>query len=378
MELKAGYKKTDVGVIPYDWELKELGEIADIFVGRDLKEKNFSPYQDNVFKYPVYSNTVDSEGLFGYYDIAEYKGDSVTVVGRGVGLGTAFKRNGEYSAIGRLLVLFPNRSVDAVYITEYINNKVKIFEESSGIPQLTGISLSKYKILVPAIPEQRAIAAALSDVDALIAALDRLIAKKRDIKHAAMQELLTGKRRLPGFNEQWGTKTILEIAPLQRGFDLPTAHIKHGIYPVVYSNGVLNYHTEYRVRGPGVVTGRSGTIGSVNYVEQNFWPHNTSLWVTDFKKNNPKFIYYLYSFIGFGRFGTGSGVPTLNRNDVHALRLDIPKNCNKPESMASVLSDMDAEIVAFENRRKKTLALKQGMMQELLAGRIRLARGGAA
>ena len=85
--------------------------------------------------------------------------------------------------------------------------------------------------------------------------------------------------------KEWKVKKVLDFAPLQRGFDLPTDKIVKGKYPVVYSNGILNYHDEYKAKGPGVVTGRSGTIGKVTYVESDYWPHNTSLWVTDFKGN---------------------------------------------------------------------------------------------
>ena len=90
--------------------------------------------------------------------------------------------------------------------------------------------------------------------------------------------------------KEWEVKRILDFAPLQRGFDLPTEKIVKGAYPVVYSNGILNFHIEYKAKGPGVVTGRSGTIGKVTYVESDYWPHNTSLWVTDFKGNNPKYV----------------------------------------------------------------------------------------
>jgi type I restriction enzyme S subunit len=119
------------------------------------------------------------------------------VVGRGVGLGTAFKRNGGYGAIGRLLVLFPETNVDTKYLSEYINHRVKIFEESSGIPQLTGISLSNYKIpLPPSKEEQTSIATILNDMDAEIKGLEQEHNKYRALKQGMMQELLTGKTRL--------------------------------------------------------------------------------------------------------------------------------------------------------------------------------------
>ncbi|CAN5526708.1 hypothetical protein BH11PLA2_BH11PLA2_47290 [soil metagenome] len=220
--------------------------------------------------------------------------------------------------------------------------------------------------------EQEAIAGALSDADALIESLEQLVAKKRQIKHGAMQELLTGQRRLPGFKDEWEEKRLGLVAPFQRGFDLPTRTLKQGLYPVVYSNGIMNHHAEFQVKGPGVVTGRSGTIGNITFVEQDFWPHNTSLWVTSFKGNDPKYIFYLYSRIGFNRFATGSGVPTLNRNDVHALSLAIPSDPSEQTAIAAVLSDMDAEIAGLEAKLAKARLIKAGMMQELLTGRIRL------
>ena len=101
--------------------------------------------------------------------------------------------------------------------------------------------------------------------------------------------------------EDWEVKRIGDFAPLQRGFDLPTDKIVKGEYPVVYSNGILNYHNEFKVKAPGVVTGRSGTIGKVTYVESDYWPHNTSLWVTDFKNNNPKYVFHLYKHLDLSK-----------------------------------------------------------------------------
>ncbi|CAK7054960.1 MAG: hypothetical protein PETM_02325 [Petrimonas sp.] len=182
-QLPKGYKNTEVGLIPEDWEVKPIGTFTAISVGRDLKESNFSTYQDSKYQYPVFSNTVSDFGLYGYYDVAEYFGESLTIVGRGVGLGTAFARKGGFGAIGRLLVLFPENNIDVNFLTEYINHRVKIFSESGGIPQLTGVSISKYRIpLPPTKAEQTAIATALSDADALINSLSTLIAKKRNIK----------------------------------------------------------------------------------------------------------------------------------------------------------------------------------------------------
>ena len=113
----------------------------------------------------------------------------------------------------------------------------------------------------------------------------------------------------------------------------------------------------------------------MHYVEEDFWPHNTSLWVTSFRGNAPKFVFYVLQFVGLERFATGSGVPTLNRNDVHSHRIEIPSSSEEQQAIATVLSDMDAEIAALEQKLAKTRALNRGMMQELLTGPDAVAAG---
>ena len=145
----------------------------------------------------------------------------------------------------------------------------------------------------------------------------------------------------------WREVKIIDFSPLQRGFDLPAARIKEGTYPVVYSNGIKNYHSEYKAKAPGVVTGRSGTIGEVTYVTQDYWPHNTSLWVTDFKGNHPKFVFYFLQNLRLDRFYAGSGVPTLNRNDVHKKSVLIP-TLPEQKAIASLLEKWDTTIEKTE------------------------------
>jgi type I restriction enzyme S subunit len=171
--------------------------------------------------------------------------------------------------------------------------------------------------------------------------------------------------------EEWEVKSLGEIAPLQRGFDLPATRIKHGPYPIVYSNGIMNHHEIAMVSGPGVVTGRSGTLGKVHYVERDYWPHNTSLWVTRFN-GDPRFVYYLYTGIGFERFASGSGVPTLNRNDAHAYRTAIPSSLPEQRAIAEALSDVDGLLGALDRLIAKKRDLKQATMQQLLTGQTRL------
>lgn len=171
--------------------------------------------------------------------------------------------------------------------------------------------------------------------------------------------------------DDWEISSIKNLCPLQRGFDLPRKQAIEGAFPVIYSNGTLNSHNTFQVKSPGVVTGRSGTIGKVVYVEDNFWPHNTTLWVTNFHGNNPKYIYYLLTSIGLHRWGTGSGVPTLNRNDVHEILVAKPTT-NEQKRIADTLSDIDSLITSLEKLIGKKKLIKQGAMQELLTGKKRL------
>ena len=159
---------------------------------------------------------------------------------------------------------------------------------------------------------------------------------------------------------------MTDIAPLQRGFDLPTQEVEEGEYPVVYSNGILRYHKTYKCEAPGLVTGRSGSIGSFTFIgEGKYWPHNTSLWVTDFNKNHPLFIYYLYQTINISQYASGSSVPTLNRNDVHRHSTNIP-SLNEQIKIAALLEKTDKRIDTQRKIIEKYESLIRGISNKLL------------
>lgn len=176
--------------------------------------------------------------------------------------------------------------------------------------------------------------------------------------------------RFKGFEGEWEEQKIKDIAPLQRGFDLVKEKIVPGKYPIGYSNGILGFHNEYKAKGPGVFTGRSGTIGNIHYTESNYWPHNTSLWVTDFKGNNEKFIYYFYKKIDLKRFNAGSTVPTLNRNDVHDLKRFIPMK-EEQDKIAAFLTLIDRKIEKQDEKIEKLEQFKKGMMQKIFSQKLR-------
>ena len=149
----------------------------------------------------------------------------------------------------------------------------------------------------------------------------------------------------------WPKVPLVKVATLQRGFDLPVKKRTPGNFPVFAANGVHGSHRESKVKGPGVVTGRSGTIGKVHYVDNDFWPLNTSLYVKDFNGNDPKWIYYMLANFRLERFSQGAGVPTLNRNLVHHIEIPLPP-LPEQKRIAAILDKADAI------RRKRWQAIK--------------------
>ncbi len=143
--------------------------------------------------------------------------------------------------------------------------------------------------------------------------------------------------------QKWNILDFKDVCTLQRGFDLPANNRQPGAYPLVAANGISDYVSEYKVAGPGVTTGRSGTLGKCFYIRENFWPLNTSLWVKDFKGNDAYFIYLLISSLDFSNFNAGSGVPTLNRNHLDLIRISLPPKTQQ-KKIAEIISSFDEKI----------------------------------
>jgi type I restriction enzyme, S subunit len=173
-------------------------------------------------------------------------------------------------------------------------------------------------------------------------------------------------------SESWSTKLLGDVTTLQRGFDLPQRLRTPGVVPIITSSGFEDTHNEARVAAPGVVTGRYGTIGGVFFVREDFWPLNTTLYVRDFHENDPLFIFYLLATIDFASHSGKSGVPGVNRNDLHKLQVSVPPTKAEQEAIAEALSDADSLIESLEQLIAKKRQIKQGAMQELLTGKQRL------
>lgn len=166
------------------------------------------------------------------------------------------------------------------------------------------------------------------------------------------------------FPDNWKKLSLKDIAPLQRGFDLPNDKLENGPYPVGYSNGIKKYHSSFQSEGPGVWTGRSGTIGNVFYTDESYWPHNTTLWVTDFKGNHPRYIYHLYSNMRFERKMAGTGVPTLNRNDIHKLSASIPR-VDEQILLSDHIDDLLNKLEQAKDHESKTKQVQKSILNKV-------------
>jgi type I restriction enzyme S subunit len=178
-----------------EWEVKRLDEIFSITAGRDLIKESYSQIRDDDHPFPIYSNSLENRGLYGYTGIARHKENSITITARGT-IGRANARDHKFDAIGRLLVLEPKKELNCFFISEYLNNKVVFSIESTGVPQLTSPQASKYLVIYPNPVEQTTIATILSDMDAEIESLEQKRNKYTMLKQGMMQQLLTGRIRI--------------------------------------------------------------------------------------------------------------------------------------------------------------------------------------
>ena len=229
-------------------------------------------------------------------------------------------------------------------------------------------------VVPPTTEEQRDIATALSDVDALLDGLDRLIAKKRDIKQAAMQQLLTGKTRLPGFEGEWEVKRLGDICSMKSGEGITSANIdQHSKFPCYGGNGLRGYTETYTHEGDYSLIGRQGALcGNVVRVSGKFFASEHALVVTPSPDTDVDWLSIMLDRMSLNQYSESSAQPGLSAAKLLVLDMIWPLAKEEQAAIATLLSDMDTEIEALEKRRAKTADLKQAMMQELLTGRTRL------
>jgi type I restriction enzyme S subunit len=436
MELKPGYKRTDLGVIPEDWDVKEFEKIGQVIDGdRGVNYPSKEEFSSSGHCLFLSAKNVTKEGFeFSEFEFITQEKDSllnkgklvksdVVLTTRGTVGNVAFFDDSvpyEHIRINSGMVILRNKGVnlETTYLyrvlqSRLVQDQIDKIVFGSAQPQLTVGGIEKFQIPIPpTIEEQRAIAAILDDVDALITALDRLIAKKRAIKQGAMQQLLTGKTRLPGFGkipakykqtEIGATPEDWEVGQLggclmdtpDYGINAPAVPYSDRL-PVyiritdITDDGRFSAENIVSVEGAetqrhflnvgDLVLARTGASVGKSYL---YNPDDGKLVFAGFlirvrpnpTKLDPRF---LAAYLTTGSYWSWvkvmsmrSGQPGINSTEYAQLPIPIPP-LPEQHAIAAILSDMDAEIAALERKRDKTRILKQGMMQTLLTGEIRL------
>lgn len=393
-EIPEGYKQTEVGVIPEDWEIDKIRNLTSITTGA----KNTQDKVDNG-DYPFFVRSSIVERINSY----SFDGEAVLTAGDGVGTGKIYHYiNGKFDFHQRVYKISDfSEKLNGYYFHLFFSNnfynRIMSMTAKSSVDSVRREMIANMLISFPPTKaEQEAIAEAVSDADALIESLEKLIAKKRNIKQGMMQQLLTGKKRLPGFNGKWETKILKEIAqiPVTDGPHLTPKFLQDGI-PFLSVNNLVNnridladlryiskedhvlFSKKCKPEKDDLLLGKAASVGRVAIVdldiEFNIWSPIALIRIND--QNVPKFIYYCIQSQPITRqielFTNSSSQGNIGMGDIEKLEFLLPSN-EEQRAIAQILSDMDAEIEGLEQKRDKYKAIKQGMMQELLSGKTRL------
>jgi type I restriction enzyme S subunit len=418
---RTAHQPSEVGPIPADWSVVPLHAIAKVTSGKRLPMGHF--VGDRVTAHPYIRVTDMRIGTVALDDIKYVPDEAYPPITNY----RIFKADLFISVAGTLGVVgkIPD-ALDGANLTEnadriseircdrdylmyillspVIQDVIESEQTVGAQPKLALARIRKFSIpLPPTATEQRAIATALSDVDALISGLERLIAKKRDIKQAAMQQLLTGQTRLPGFSGGWEVKRLADVGDCLRGvayrgdadlFPHDTGQTKR----LLRSNNVQNATvvatdvqfvnsacvSEHQILRAGDVlicmaNGSKALVGKAGYFDRDdgfeytFGAFMGVFRCTDVAER--RFVFYLFQTSRYrdyiNNLLAGSSINNLTPASVMSLEFSLPEKAEQT-AIATVLSDMDAELSAVESHLAKTRAIKQGMMQELLTGRTRL------
>jgi len=389
--IPTGYKQTEIGTIPVDWDVKKLGELFEITSSKRVFQSEWKTHGIPFYRareLAVLSETgfVDNELFISPEMYQAFKsGYGVPQVGdilvTGVGtLGKVYVVLGDhdfYFKDGNIIWFKVNGKVESnflkqLYLTRLIKKQIEDASAGTTVGTYTITGAKKTTIPYPPLNEQTAIAEALGGIDVFITKLETLIEKKKNIKQGAMQELLTGKRRLPGFSGAWEKKTLGQVLKIKHGKSQKNVVAVNGKYPILASGGEIGRADEYLYNRPSVLIGRKGTIDIPQYMDKPFWTVDTLFYSEITEENEGKFIFYKFQLINWYLYNEASGVPSLNAKTIERIETHFPPTKFEQTSIVNILSDLDIEIEKLESQLTKYQNLKQGMMQVLLTGKIRL------
>lgn len=399
-EVKPGYKRTEIGVIPEDWDFNSIESVTPIGGQNGIVDGPFGSNLKTIHYrksgIPIITSGYVTTGKFEaneylYVDKKKFEEEKRSAVKAGdIVMAKIGARCGSSAILphhhpigilsgNALKITVDQTRHSTFYIWKvlwdlYSGGRIDELKTVGAQPAISMANLKKYKIQLPQLTEQHAIESALSDMDALISSQDQLIAKKRDIQQAAMQQLITGQRRLPGFTDSWPKKRLGEIATLYQPETISQSIFTEGGYPVFGANGVIGSFSRYNHENPQITISCRGNCGTVNKTPPQSWITGNAMVVSIEGRQNIyfDFIYHLLKSKDFSSIVTGSGQPQIVRGPLADFEISMPSGVDEQIAIASILSDMDTELATLEARREKACQLKQGMMQELLTGRTRL------
>lgn len=394
MELMPGYKQTEVGVIPEDWETGTLAQfwsvidckhvtapftpsgypIASI---REVQSKHVNlsncKYTDKYF----YDLLIEGGRQPRVGDLIMSRNATVGEVAQVTGLHPDFAMGQDVCLLQRRRKEFSATYLQAVLQSPSTLDQLASMMVGSTFKRANVEQIRSLKVAMPPPPEQKAIAEQIDCVDDHISSITALILKKRAIKQAAMQELLTGKRRLPGFEGEWEVKRLGDVAHIKTGSRNNEDKTDDGEYPFFVRSDNVERISSYSYDCEAVLVPGEGRIGEIfHYIQGRFDVHQRVYAITQFAQEiSGKFI-HCYMAMNFGSWAmqntVKATVDSLRLPTFQTFEMWIPPTKEEQDAIAGVLIEIDAELAALEARKNKAQQLKQGMMQQLLTGKIRL------
>lgn len=393
-KIPLGYKLTELGIIPEDWDVKKLGDIAHVTKLAGFEYSNyFNSYKDGG-EIIVLRGTNITHNKLDLSDTRNIprstsnklprsklsKDDLVFAYVGTIGPVFLIDKDDSYHLGPNTCKITAQGCLVPTFAFVYFNSwfiKNEIIEHTSvgAQPSLSMSKIRKFRIILPSSEvEQTAIATVLSDTDALIENLEKLVAKKKAIKQGTMQQLLTGKKRLPGFSGEWEVKMLGDVCEIKKGQLITEKTRVDGIVPVIAGGKTPAYfHNKANRHGKTITISASGA--SAGYVAF----YNTPIFASDcstIEESSNYSIAYIYFVLQLlqekiYKMQTGGAQPHVHSNDINPIPLLMPA-LNEQNTIATILSDMDTEIEKLESQLVKYQNIKQGMMQQLLPGKIRI------
>ncbi len=408
MTIPQGYKQTELGIIPEDWEVVTVDDVLDMPTKTISTTSFLSKYYvgtENM--YSLKKGIAPHLGRLPYMQVREYQINDILMSNIRPYLKKIWLAN-RHGGCSSDVIVFRVKDTE-IYSSAYIYTVLSddsffkyVMDSAIGtkMPRGDKAAIKAYSLTIPKdITEQRAITEALSDVDGLIAALDKKIAKKRLLKQGAMQQLLTGKKRLPGFTDEWVDRTLFQLGSFisGNGFPIYFQGNKSGKYPffkvsdfnnrgnercLMHSNNYISESTKERLNC-NIVPASSvifAKIGAAIFLERKRLStkecciDNNMMAFSPNEYIDANYICFLLQTISFGELVEATALPSLGAKILGSIILKVPNTLNEQQAIATILSDMDKEIADLEAQRDKYRLLKSGMMQKLLTGQIRLVK----